>query len=161
MEVALNAGAEDIKDDGSIWEVVTTPEAYEKVLEAVKGAGIEIIDCERRLSPPELHQARGQGRPAGAEARRGARRPRRHPDRVLQLRHRRGGNRQVRQRLTTATAAMRVLGIDPSSQVHGIRDYRIPRNGRYDVLAFGTIKPKRRRRAPRKTPRNQVAASTP
>jgi YebC/PmpR family DNA-binding regulatory protein len=44
MEVALNAGADDIKDDGSIWEITTTPEAYEKVLEAVKEAGVEVAD---------------------------------------------------------------------------------------------------------------------
>lgn len=44
MEVALNAGAEDIKDDSDTWEVVTTPEKYEAVLEAVKAAGIEVAD---------------------------------------------------------------------------------------------------------------------
>jgi YebC/PmpR family DNA-binding regulatory protein len=42
MEVALNAGAEDIKDDGSNWEIITSPNAYEAVLEAVKNAGIEV-----------------------------------------------------------------------------------------------------------------------
>jgi len=44
MEVALSVGAEDIKDDGSIWEITTSPEAFDAVVEAVKGAGIEIAD---------------------------------------------------------------------------------------------------------------------
>jgi YebC/PmpR family DNA-binding regulatory protein len=65
MEVALNAGAEDIKDDGSNWEIVTTPEAYEKVLEAVKNAGVEILDSNVgylpqnyiKLEGKEAHQA--------------------------------------------------------------------------------------------------------
>jgi YebC/PmpR family DNA-binding regulatory protein len=42
MEAALAAGADDIKDEDSTWEITTSPEAYEKVLEAVKAAGIEV-----------------------------------------------------------------------------------------------------------------------
>ncbi len=65
MEVALNAGAEDIKDDGSSWEIVTTPEAFEKVLEAVKSAEVEIFDSNVgylpqnyiKLEGKEAHQA--------------------------------------------------------------------------------------------------------
>jgi transcriptional/translational regulatory protein YebC/TACO1 len=41
MEVALDAGADDIvaEEDGSI-EVITTPEAYNDVVEAMKAAGL-------------------------------------------------------------------------------------------------------------------------
>ncbi len=40
MNVVLEAGGEDLKDDGETWEVITEPSAYESVLEAVKKAGI-------------------------------------------------------------------------------------------------------------------------
>src|SRR5690348_12529957 len=41
MNIVLEAGGEDLKDDGETWELVTEPSAYEAVLEAVKKAGIE------------------------------------------------------------------------------------------------------------------------
>ena len=40
MAVVLDAGADDLIDDGENWEVLTAPSAYEAVLEAVKKAGI-------------------------------------------------------------------------------------------------------------------------
>src|SRR5512138_3615888 len=41
MEIALEAGAEDIQTSDALFEVYTTPNAYEAVLKAVKAAGIE------------------------------------------------------------------------------------------------------------------------
>jgi YebC/PmpR family DNA-binding regulatory protein len=41
MDLALEAGADDILGEGEIWEVYSTPNAYEAVLAAVKKAGIE------------------------------------------------------------------------------------------------------------------------
>src|SRR5919205_871141 len=41
MNIVLEAGGEDLKDDGDNWELVSDPSAYEAVLEAVKKAGIE------------------------------------------------------------------------------------------------------------------------
>jgi YebC/PmpR family DNA-binding regulatory protein len=60
MDLALSAGAEDIKDDGSIWEIVTKPEAYEKVLEAVKAAGIEIADSNVGYLPQNYVKLEGK-----------------------------------------------------------------------------------------------------
>src|SRR3954468_7474115 len=40
MNIILEAGGEDLKDDGEAWEIVTEPSAYEGVLDAVKKAGI-------------------------------------------------------------------------------------------------------------------------
>ena len=47
MEVALDAGAEDIvtEEDGSI-EVITTPEAYTSVVDAMEVAGITPANAE-------------------------------------------------------------------------------------------------------------------
>ena len=41
MDLALEAGADDILGEGDLWEVYSTPNAYEAVLGAIKGAGIE------------------------------------------------------------------------------------------------------------------------
>jgi YebC/PmpR family DNA-binding regulatory protein len=46
MGIVLDAGAEDLKDDGSSWEVVTPPEAFEKVREALTAAGINPASAE-------------------------------------------------------------------------------------------------------------------
>ncbi len=46
MGVVLDAGAEDLKDDGSFWEVVTPPEAFDKVREALIAAGINPAAAE-------------------------------------------------------------------------------------------------------------------
>jgi len=40
MNIILESGGEDLKDDGENWEIITEPSAYETVLEAVKKAGI-------------------------------------------------------------------------------------------------------------------------
>ncbi|MDP9161162.1 MAG: YebC/PmpR family DNA-binding transcriptional regulator [Acidobacteriota bacterium] len=41
MTIVLDAGAEDLNDDGENWEITTEPSIYETVLEAVKKAKIE------------------------------------------------------------------------------------------------------------------------
>jgi YebC/PmpR family DNA-binding regulatory protein len=41
MDIALEAGADDILGEGEIWEVYSSPNAYEAVLGAIKKAGIE------------------------------------------------------------------------------------------------------------------------
>ena len=52
MEIALEAGAEDIEtaDDGSI-EVTTTPEDYRRVLDAFQAAGLEPASAEVTMVP--------------------------------------------------------------------------------------------------------------
>jgi YebC/PmpR family DNA-binding regulatory protein len=60
MDVALAAGADDIKDDGSSWEVITSPEAYEAVLEAVKAAGIEVADANVGYIPQDYARLEGK-----------------------------------------------------------------------------------------------------
>jgi YebC/PmpR family DNA-binding regulatory protein len=40
MGIVLDAGAEDLRDDGENWEVLSEPSAYEAVLEALKNAGV-------------------------------------------------------------------------------------------------------------------------
>jgi YebC/PmpR family DNA-binding regulatory protein len=40
MNIILEAGGEDLRDDGETWEILTEPSAFEAVHEAVKKAGI-------------------------------------------------------------------------------------------------------------------------
>jgi transcriptional/translational regulatory protein YebC/TACO1 len=46
MSIILDAGAEDLKDDGSSWEVITPSEAMEKVREALGAAGVKPASAE-------------------------------------------------------------------------------------------------------------------
>jgi YebC/PmpR family DNA-binding regulatory protein len=41
MDLVLEAGGDDLNDEGENWEILTDPSAYEGVLNALKGAGIE------------------------------------------------------------------------------------------------------------------------
>jgi transcriptional/translational regulatory protein YebC/TACO1 len=46
MAVVLDAGAEDLRDDGSSWEVTSPPEVMEKVREALTAAQITPSSAE-------------------------------------------------------------------------------------------------------------------
>lgn len=41
FEIAVGAGADDMQEDGNVFEVFTAPDAFEVVVEAIKAAGIE------------------------------------------------------------------------------------------------------------------------
>ncbi len=60
MDVALSAGADDMKDEDSLFEVTTTPEKYDAVLEAVKQAGIEIAASEVGFLPQNYVKVTGK-----------------------------------------------------------------------------------------------------
>ena len=45
-EIALEAGADDLSDEGDSWEIITGPKEYEAVLNAVKAAKIEPAHAE-------------------------------------------------------------------------------------------------------------------
>lgn len=46
MEIALEAGAEDYKNEKDVWEITTLPETFLEVLNTLKGKGVEIIMSE-------------------------------------------------------------------------------------------------------------------
>jgi transcriptional/translational regulatory protein YebC/TACO1 len=60
MDVALTAGADDLKDDGSSFEIITTPEKYEAVLEAIKTAAIEVSASEVGFLPQNYVKVEGK-----------------------------------------------------------------------------------------------------
>jgi YebC/PmpR family DNA-binding regulatory protein len=51
LDIVLEAGADDLKDDGSGWYVVTPPDALEKVQEALSKAGITPASAEIGMVP--------------------------------------------------------------------------------------------------------------
>ena len=59
MAVVLDAGADDLRDDGENWEVLTNPSAYEAVLEAVKKAGIEPVSSSVAMIPQNYIKLEG------------------------------------------------------------------------------------------------------
>jgi len=60
MNIVLEAGGEDLKDDGETWEVLTEPHAYETVLEAVKKAGITPSSSSVAMIPQNYIKLEGQ-----------------------------------------------------------------------------------------------------
>jgi len=54
METALEAGAEDVREDGDNFEVITAPEDFEAVKEAVDAAGIATIEAEVTMLPQNM-----------------------------------------------------------------------------------------------------------
>ena len=60
MDAVLEAGADDMNDDGDAWEVLTTPEAYPAVLEKVKALGIETARAEVAMLPTDYIKLEGR-----------------------------------------------------------------------------------------------------
>src|SRR3569833_1993212 len=60
MNIVLENGADDLKDDGDNWEILSEPNVYETVLEAVKKAGIKPEVAEIGMIPQNYIKLEGQ-----------------------------------------------------------------------------------------------------
>ena len=60
LGAVLDAGAEDLRDDEDNWEVLSTPEAFPSVREAVKQLGIEPAAAEVALLPQNYVKLEGK-----------------------------------------------------------------------------------------------------
>jgi YebC/PmpR family DNA-binding regulatory protein len=60
MEVALEAGAEDVREDNSNFEVITAPEDFEDVMAAIEKAGIATIEGEVTMLPQSTTNLAGK-----------------------------------------------------------------------------------------------------
>ena len=60
LSAALDAGADDLRDDGDSWEVVTPPDAFQKVLDAIKALGIEPEAAEIAMLPQNYVKLEGK-----------------------------------------------------------------------------------------------------
>ena len=81
MELALEAGADDVRVDGDQYEVIAEPDAFMGVCAALEAAGVTADSTEFTRLPKDTVDIDGRGRPAGAEDDGSARRPRRRADR--------------------------------------------------------------------------------
>ncbi|MGJ5815670.1 YebC/PmpR family DNA-binding transcriptional regulator [Paludibaculum fermentans] len=54
MEFALDAGADDVRDEGENWEILSAPESHHTVLEALAKAGIPTVEAEIAMIPKNL-----------------------------------------------------------------------------------------------------------
>ncbi len=59
LSAALEAGADDVSDDGGAWEVVSAPESFEAVRDAVKALGVEPISAEVAMVPQNYVKLQG------------------------------------------------------------------------------------------------------
>ena len=59
MGIVLEAGADDLRDDGENWEVLTEPSVFEAVLESVKKAGIQPVSAEVAMIPQNYIKLEG------------------------------------------------------------------------------------------------------
>ena len=64
MNIALDAGAEDLRDNGDQWEVISPPEMHEKVLNAIHEAKLPTDAAEIAMLPKNLLHLEGKN--AGA-----------------------------------------------------------------------------------------------
>ena len=60
MEVALEAGAEDIEDMGEAWEVTTSPGAYTAVVDALAKANVKTSSNEMAMVPTNTTKVEGK-----------------------------------------------------------------------------------------------------
>jgi YebC/PmpR family DNA-binding regulatory protein len=59
MNIVLENGGEDLNDDGDNWEVLTPPNAYEPVLEAIKKANMEVVHSAIGMVPQNYVKLEG------------------------------------------------------------------------------------------------------
>jgi transcriptional/translational regulatory protein YebC/TACO1 len=62
MSAVLDAGADDMKDDGSAWEIVSAAATHQAVVEAVKALGVEPSTSQIAMLPQNYIKL--EGRPA-------------------------------------------------------------------------------------------------
>ena len=60
MNVVLESGGEDLRDDGENWEIITDPHGYEAVLQAVKNGKYAVTTSEIAMLPQNYIKLEGQ-----------------------------------------------------------------------------------------------------
>ncbi len=60
MAAVLDAGGDDLRDDDENWEVLSAPESFQPVLDAVKGLGVEPAAAEIAMLPQSYLKLEGK-----------------------------------------------------------------------------------------------------
>ena len=111
LAAALDAGADDLRDDGDNWEVVSPPDAFQQVLDAIKALGIEPAAAEIAMLPQNYVKLEGKPAQQMVKLMEVARGARRHQEGLVERRHRGKGDRGL--------VGVRIFGIDPGSRRTG------------------------------------------
>src|SRR5438105_2291113 len=59
FEIAVGAGADDMSDDNDVFEILTAPENFDTVTDAIRGAGIEPQAAEVSMIPQNYIKLEG------------------------------------------------------------------------------------------------------
>jgi YebC/PmpR family DNA-binding regulatory protein len=59
FEIAIEAGADDMKDEGDVFEIFTAPDSFDAVHDAIKAAGIETQAAEVSMVPQNYIRLEG------------------------------------------------------------------------------------------------------
>ncbi len=51
LEIVLDAGAEDLRDSESSWDIVSDPAAFTRVRDALEAAGVQVLSAEISMMP--------------------------------------------------------------------------------------------------------------
>ena len=60
MSIVLDAGADDLRNDGDRWEILSAPEAHESVLKALEANGLPPEDASIAMVPKNLIKLEGK-----------------------------------------------------------------------------------------------------
>lgn len=60
MGIVLDAGADDLRNDGDSWEVLSPPEAHESVLKALEANGLPVEEASIAMVPKNLIKLEGK-----------------------------------------------------------------------------------------------------
>ncbi|HET9369371.1 MAG TPA: YebC/PmpR family DNA-binding transcriptional regulator [Vicinamibacterales bacterium] len=60
MSAVLDAGADDMRDDGSAWEIVSAPDAHQSVVDAVKALNVEPDSAQIAMLPQNYIKLEGK-----------------------------------------------------------------------------------------------------
>ena len=66
LEIAFEAGADDLADQESHWEITTEPSGFKIVSDALRGSGVQVVSAEITMQPTltvpvDGSQARSKG----------------------------------------------------------------------------------------------------
>jgi YebC/PmpR family DNA-binding regulatory protein len=59
MEIALEAGADDVVNGGGQWQVLSAPESHHAIVEAIQAAGVETSEASIAMVPKNLMKLEG------------------------------------------------------------------------------------------------------
>ena len=60
LEIALEAGADDLADQESHWEILTEPSGFKVVADALRDAGVNVVSAEITMQPSVTVPLEGQ-----------------------------------------------------------------------------------------------------